>query len=62
MKEVQQTLKFLGRGSAFNVNEKTTSAYFIIEKTLYLIDCGYDTFKSIMKHNILDGIDRKSVV
>lgn len=62
MKEVQQTLKFLGRGSAFNVNEKTTSAYFIIEKTLYLIDCGYDTFKSIMKHNILDGISTVNVM
>ena len=33
-------LKFLGRGSAFNVLEGNTSCYFIEKDELFLIDCG----------------------
>lgn len=33
-------LKFIGNGSAFNYVRGNNSAFFIIEKTMFLIDCG----------------------
>lgn len=42
-------LKFLGVGSAFNPNAGNTSAYFIEENTLYLIDCGELVFREIIR-------------
>lgn len=49
-------LKFLGRGSAFNINEGNTSAYIKKNETLLLIDCGETVFKEIQKRNLLDGV------
>lgn len=49
-------LKFLGRGSAFNVKEGNTSAYIKKDDSLLLIDCGSTVFKSIIEKNILDGV------
>lgn len=49
-------LKFLGRGAAFNVKEGNTSAYFIENDTLFLIDCGETVFSRIMQKNLLEGI------
>ena len=38
-------LKFLGRGSAFNVKEGNTSAFFYSNGELFLIDCGESVLK-----------------
>ncbi len=40
-------LKFVGRGSAFTPSLKNTSAYFAIEDSLFLIDCGESVFGDI---------------
>lgn len=57
-----QTLKFLGRGSAFNTKEGNTSAYIKQDNHLLLIDCGENIFERIMKANLLDGIGRVDVL
>ena len=44
-------LKFLGRGSAFNVLEGNTSCYFIEKDELFLIDCGENVFNCLIKKN-----------
>ena len=49
-------LKFLGRGSAFNVKEGNTSAYFIEEDQLFLIDCGEDVFAKLKQKSLLGGV------
>ena len=50
-------LKFLGRGGAFNIFESNTSAYFIEDNNLFIIDVGETVFESLMKKNILDKVD-----
>lgn len=50
-------LNFLGRGSAFNPKEGNTSAYFIEDNTLFLIDCGESVFNKLIENNIIDSID-----
>lgn len=52
-----QTLKFIGRGSAFNVKEGNTSAYIKDKDTLLLIDCGESVFKEIQEKKLLDDIN-----
>ena len=49
-------LKFLGRGSAFNVEEGNTSAYYKSKNDMLLIDCGSDVFKKIVKKHLLDNV------
>lgn len=53
---VLMDLKFLGRGAAFNVYERNTSAYFIENQTLFLIDCGESVFSTLIEKNILNDI------
>lgn len=55
-------LKFLGRGSAFNVKEGNTSAYFIEEDTLFLIDCGETVFTRLVQKKVLDNIKTINVL
>ena len=55
-------LKFLGRGSAFNVYEGNTSAYFMLNYELFLIDCGETVFESLMKKYVLDDVDKINVM
>jgi len=50
-------LKFLGRGAAFNPNEGNTSAYFIEDDNLFLLDSGETVFASLIKNNILEKIN-----
>jgi hypothetical protein len=51
-------LGFLGIGSAFNTELGNTAAFFKDEfNNIYFIDCGYDVFPKIMKHNLLDGVN-----
>ena len=51
-------LLFLGRGSAFNPEEGTNSAYFIENRVLFLIDSGETTFERLIKNNLLNNIDQ----
>lgn len=53
------TLKFLGRGSMFNVKEGNTSAYWKDRsgRHMVLIDCGCTVFSKIEQLNLLDGVD-----
>lgn len=55
-------LRFLGRGSAFNVKEGNNSAYIIEKSHLLLIDCGEGIFERIVKSNILNGIESVSII
>ena len=49
-------LKFLGRGSAFNIKDGNTAAYIKDNNTLLLIDCGETVFKEIQRRNLLEGV------
>lgn len=49
-------IKFLGIGSAWNINEDNTSAFIIKDKKMILIDCGESIARKIIKNNILDDI------
>ncbi len=49
-------LNFLGRGSGFNPTEGSTSAYFIEDGNLFLIDCGESVYRRIVELNLLDNI------
>lgn len=57
-----QTLKFLGRGSAFNVKEGNTSAYIKNNDTLLLIDCGESVFQKVIEAKLLDDIADVNVI
>lgn len=50
-------LKFLGKGSAFNPAMKNTSAYFMYERSFFLIDCGESVFEQIYRSEELRGSD-----
>lgn len=50
-------LQFLGRGSAFYPKEGNTSAYFIENKQLFLIDCGESVFEKLVENNLLESVD-----
>ena len=56
-----QTLKFLGRGSAFNTKEGNTAAYIKQDSHLLLIDCGENIFERMVNNNLLDGIEKVDV-
>jgi ribonuclease BN (tRNA processing enzyme) len=55
-------LKFLGRGSAFNVKEGNTSAYIKQDDMLLLIDCGESIFQRILEKNLLDGVKEVNIL
>nr|DAX85628.1 MAG TPA: RNaseZ [Caudoviricetes sp.] len=57
-----QTLKFLGRGSAFNTKEGNTAAYIKQDSHLLLIDCGENIFERMVNNNLLDGIEKVDVL
>lgn len=50
-------LKFLGRGSAFNPKEGNTSAYFLENNQLFLIDCGESVFEKLIELDLLNNIE-----
>ena len=55
-------LKFLGCGSAFNYKLDNTSAYFIDNDELFLIDCGATVFKNLMSNDLLKNIKEINVL
>ena len=48
-------LKFIGRGSAFCPELGNNSAFFVEDKTLFLIDCGENIFERIKSKKILEN-------
>ena len=50
-------LKFLGRGAAFNPKEGNTSACFIENNQLFLIDCGESIFEKLVELDLLNNIE-----
>lgn len=55
-------LKFLGCGGAFNYKLDNTSAYFIDNDELFLIDCGATVFKNLMVNNLLENVKEINVL
>jgi len=55
-------LKFLGRGSGYNVIEGNTSAFLKRNDTLLLIDCGESIFEKIIKSDLINGIKNVHVL
>lgn len=55
-------LKFIGNGSAFNVERGNNSAYYIEGNQMLLIDCGSNIFERIIKSNLLEGIEHIHVL
>lgn len=55
-------LKFLGIGSAFNVDLGNNSAYILENGELTLIDCGSNVFDKIIKKQLLKGVTTINVV
>lgn len=49
-------LKFLGRGSAFNIREGNTAAYIKEGGKLFLIDCGSNIFVKMMLNGFLEDV------
>lgn len=55
-------LKFLGRGSGYNVREGNTCAFLKKNDTLLLIDCGEDIFEKVVKMDLINGIKKVHVL
>lgn len=55
-------LKFIGNGSAFNVERGNNSAYYIEGNQMLLIDCGSNIFERIIRSNLLEGIEHIHVL
>lgn len=55
---MSQTLKFLGRGSAFNKSEVNNCAYFKKGSVLVIIDCGNGVLDAIKKSGIMKGVKK----
>ena len=51
-------LKFLGKGGSDNQLQGNTSAYFIENRCLFLIDCGENTFERILRKQLLNDVDK----
>ncbi|MCL2043262.1 MAG: MBL fold metallo-hydrolase [Treponema sp.] len=54
-------LNFLGRGAGFNPDEGSTSAYFVDNGEMFLIDCGESIFHSIWHKKIMDSVSALNV-
>lgn len=50
-------IKFLGIGSAWNIDEDNTSAYIKRDKKMILIDCGESIARKIIKEDVLSDIE-----
>ena len=55
-------LNFLGRGAAFNPKEGNTSAFFIENNELFLIDCGENIFERIINNGLLNDIEKVNLM
>lgn len=55
-------LKFLGRGSMFNVEQGNNAAYWKDGDFMLLIDCGGTVFRRIKKLKLLDGVKELDIL
>ncbi len=55
-------LEFLGIGGCFSKEFDNNSAFFKVEKTLFLIDCGGTVFKKLKKQGLLEEIENIYVI
>ena len=55
-------LNFLGRGAAFFPEEGNTSAYFIDNNELFLIDCGESVYNKLVERELLKSINSINVM
>lgn len=55
-------LTFLGYGGPFNYNQDNTSAYYQLNNTLLLIDCGEKIASKIICRNLLNAISNIIIV
>ncbi len=55
-------LNFLGRGNSSNYLEGNTSAYFIENNELFLIDCGESVFSKLLENDLLEDISKVHVM
>lgn len=55
-------LNFLGRGAAFYPQLGNTNAYFVLNNSLYLLDCGESSFEKLMARLDLTQYDKISVI
>ncbi|MBE6062590.1 MAG: MBL fold metallo-hydrolase [Clostridium butyricum] len=55
-------LKFIGRGSGYNVKEGNTSAYIIKNNVMLLVDCGEGVFKRIIETELTKGIKEVHII
>ncbi len=51
-------LKFLGSGGAFNTDRGNNCAYFKLGTELFILDCGEDVFKKLIKYNLFHKVSR----
>ena len=49
-------LTFLGRGSGFNPEEGSNSAFFIDNGEMFLIDSGESAFRTLLENDLLDSV------
>jgi ribonuclease BN (tRNA processing enzyme) len=49
-------LKFIGCGSAFNTELGNNGAFIKEDNTLFMIDCGSNTFDRLIKSNVLEDV------
>lgn len=50
-------LQFIGTGSAFNTKLGNNSAFIKKDNTLFMIDCGSNTFDRILQSNLLEDVE-----
>lgn len=55
-------MKFLGYGSAFNINLGNTSAFIKEGNSLLLIDCGCTVFSKVINENLLENIKNLNII
>lgn len=61
-KEVHSILRFLGYGAAFHPVFGNTSAYFVKNRDLYLIDCGETVFHKLYERDMLTEYENIYVI
>lgn len=60
--QIENGLKFIGSGNAFNVKLDNNSAYRILDRSIFLIDCGGSVFRKILINGLLNNIEELNVL
>jgi len=61
MRNLQSALRFVGRGSAFNVTEGNTSAFLSKGPKMLLIDCGSNISTRLIANGLLEGVKEMDI-